>query len=143
MLCLKVYCLWGAGSVYWATGTRNIEALGGLIRYMPQTAGVFLLGSLAIASFPPFNGFVSKWLTIQSLFGLPFTYGDNVWLSLLGVLGVVSLAIVGALVGLGFVKLFGVTFLAQERSKRVKRVKEVPFSMRLAMRSEEHTSELQ
>src|SRR5690625_6594015 len=54
----------GAGSVYWATGTRNIEALGGLIRYMPQTAGGVLLGSLAIACFLLFVCFVFQWLMI-------------------------------------------------------------------------------
>lgn len=123
----------GAGSVYFATGRRNIESLGGLIRYMPYTAGFFLVASLAIASFPPFNGFVSKWLTLQSLFALAFLQGENVWLSLLGVFALLILAIVGALVGIGFVKLFGLTFLAQERSKDIRKVKEVPISMRLAM----------
>src|SRR5690625_4944931 len=62
----------GAGSVYYATGTKNLDQLGGLIRYLPQTAGLFLLGSLAIASFPPFNGFISKWLTFQSMIQLAF-----------------------------------------------------------------------
>lgn len=122
----------GAGAVYSATGTRNIDQLGGLIRYMPQTAGLFLIGSLAIASFPPLNGFISKWLTIQALLELPFA-SENIWLSLLGTFGVVALILVGALVGLGFVKLFGVIFLAQERSPKVKEAKEVPLSMRISM----------
>ncbi|HSK29874.1 MAG TPA: proton-conducting transporter membrane subunit, partial [Candidatus Limnocylindria bacterium] len=57
----------GAGAVLHATHTRNMEELGGLIKRMPQTAVFFLVGSLAIAALPPFNGFISEWLTFQSL----------------------------------------------------------------------------
>ena len=46
-----------AGSVYKATGTRDIEKLGGLIKKMPQTAACFLLGAMAISALPPLNGF--------------------------------------------------------------------------------------
>lgn len=123
----------GAGAVYQATGTRNIEKLGGLIRFMPQTAGLFLIGVLAIASLPPLNGFVSKWLTFQSLLYLPFQNGNNAWLSLLGTAGALALLFVGALVALGIIKLFGVIFLAQPRSERVLDAKEVPIFMRVSM----------
>jgi hydrogenase-4 component B len=49
----------GAGAVLHATGTRDMNRLGGLIRGMPWTAACFLLGALAIAGLPPLNGFVS------------------------------------------------------------------------------------
>src|SRR5207244_7338372 len=45
----------------------NMEEMGGLLRRMPQTGAFFLIGSLAISAMPPFNGFVSEWLTFQSL----------------------------------------------------------------------------
>jgi formate hydrogenlyase subunit 3/multisubunit Na+/H+ antiporter MnhD subunit len=51
------------GAVIHATGVRRISELGGLSRRMPITSGCFLLGALAIAGFPPLNGFWSK-LTI-------------------------------------------------------------------------------
>ncbi len=51
------------GAVVYATGTRRIGELGGLAREMPVTSACFLVGALAIAGFPPFNGFMSK-LTI-------------------------------------------------------------------------------
>ena len=57
----------GAGSVLHSTGTRNMEELGGLIRPMPVTAFCFLIGAVAISGLPPLNGFVSEWLTYQSL----------------------------------------------------------------------------
>ncbi|HEX9082169.1 MAG TPA: proton-conducting transporter membrane subunit, partial [Holophagaceae bacterium] len=51
-----------AGSTIHATGTRSLEALGGLARRMPWTSGAFLAGAWAICGLPPLNGFVSEWL---------------------------------------------------------------------------------
>ena len=66
----KALLFLGAGNVVLATGTRNIEEFGGLIRRMPWTAVAFLIGAVAISGLPPFNGFVSEWLTLQTfLFG--------------------------------------------------------------------------
>uniref|UniRef100_A0A7C2HVC7 NADH:quinone oxidoreductase/Mrp antiporter transmembrane domain-containing protein n=1 Tax=Ammonifex degensii TaxID=42838 RepID=A0A7C2HVC7_9THEO len=42
-----------------------MDRLGGLIKTMPLTALFFLAGSLSISAMPPFNGFVSEWLTLQ------------------------------------------------------------------------------
>jgi hydrogenase-4 component F len=49
-----------AGAVIYATGARRISDLGGLRSQMPVTSGCFFLGALAIAGFPPLNGFWSK-----------------------------------------------------------------------------------
>src|SRR6266478_724945 len=57
----------GAGAVLHATHTRNMEEMGGLAKRMPQTAFFFLVGAVAISALPPLNGFVSEWLTYQSL----------------------------------------------------------------------------
>ena len=57
----------GAGAVLTATGERDMEHLGGLIHRMPQTAFAFLVGCVAISALPPFNGFVSEWLTFQAI----------------------------------------------------------------------------
>ena len=53
-----------AGSLVVATGTRQIEELGGLLRRMPWTGACFLVGAVAISGLPPFNGFASEWLDI-------------------------------------------------------------------------------
>ena len=55
----------GAGHIEGATGTRDLDRLGGLIRVLPALSVVFLIGCLAISAVPPFNGFVSEWLTLQ------------------------------------------------------------------------------
>lgn len=122
----------GAGSVLFATHTKNIEKMGGIIRYMPWTAAFFLIGALSISAFPPFNGFISEWLTFQSLIHLSFQIDNMEW-RLFGAIGVALLALVGALVAAGFVKFFSVAFLAMPRSENIKNAKEVPLSMRIAM----------
>jgi hydrogenase-4 component F len=48
------------GAVICATGLRRISDLGGLRNRMPVTGACFFVGALAIAGFPPFNGFWSK-----------------------------------------------------------------------------------
>ena len=67
--CFKGLLFLGAGSVLHATGTRNMEELGGLIKRMPRTALYFLVGACAISALPPLNGFASEWLVFQALFG--------------------------------------------------------------------------
>lgn len=52
----------GAGSVQHATGTRDMNELGGLSRIMPKTTTLWLVSAASIAGVPLFNGFVSKWL---------------------------------------------------------------------------------
>ncbi len=59
----KALLFMSVGAVVYATGVRKVSELGGLARQMPLTGACFLVGGLAIAGFPPFNGFMSK-LTI-------------------------------------------------------------------------------
>ena len=68
-----------SGSILYATGSRDLNIIGGLSRQMPYTAFAALIGALSIAGVPPLNGFVSKWMiyssllpsaTITSLFGI-------------------------------------------------------------------------
>jgi len=56
-----------AGSVVQNTGERNIEEMGGLIRRMPKTALLFLVGAVSISALPPFNGFVSEYMIFMAL----------------------------------------------------------------------------
>ncbi len=121
----------GAGAVLHATHTRNMEELGGLVKRMPQTAALFLVGSLAIAALPPFNGFISEWLTFQSLL-LSFQISTHT-VNLLFALGVAALALTSGLAAACFVRAFGITFLALPRSERAESAREVTWTMRAAM----------
>ena len=121
----------GAGSVLHATHTRDMNQLGGLIRGLPWTALCFLTGSLAIAGLPPLNGFVSEWLLFQSL--LPGIGSSAPLVPPLMTLAVGILALTGGLAAAGFVKAFGITFLAIPRSPAAERAHEVPLPMRVGM----------
>ncbi len=116
----------GAGVVVKATGTRDMESLGGLIHTMPYTALFFLAGSAAISALPPFNGFTSEWLTLQSLFFLPEAL-PGVAGKICGGLLFVALGMTASLVAGCFVKAFGIIFLARPRSKKAEKVREAGF----------------
>jgi len=105
----------GSGAVLNATGERDMEHLGGLIHRMPVTAVAFLAGCIAISALPPFNGFVSEWLTFQAILLSPQL---PQWVPRLLVPAIgATLACSAALAAACFVKAFGMTFLGRPRSK--------------------------
>jgi formate hydrogenlyase subunit 3/multisubunit Na+/H+ antiporter MnhD subunit len=109
----------GSGAVLSATGERDMERLGGLTRKMPLTAATFLVGCIAISALPPFNGFVSEWLTFQAILLSPQL---PQWIPRLVVPAVgATLACAAALAAACFVKAFGVTFLGRARSSATDR----------------------
>jgi formate hydrogenlyase subunit 3/multisubunit Na+/H+ antiporter MnhD subunit len=55
------------GAVEQATGTAELDRLGGLGKKMPITFTAFLIAALAVSGIPPLNGFVSKWMVYQSV----------------------------------------------------------------------------
>ncbi|MBI2355510.1 MAG: hydrogenase 4 subunit B [Deltaproteobacteria bacterium] len=122
----------GAGAVLHATHERNMEEMGGLIHRMPWTSALFLIGCVSIAALPPFNGFVSEWLTFQAFLFSPALHRPI--LSLLIPLGAALLALTGALAAACFVKAFGVTFLGHWRGHHhIQQVREAGWSMRIGM----------
>ncbi len=121
----------GAGSVISQMHTRNIEHYGGLIKVMPITAFFFLVGSLAISALPPLNGFVSEWLTFQSLFQGVGNF--SMITTAVFLLAIGALAFTGGLAAACFVKAFGITFLARPRSTQSTLAKESSMVMQLGM----------
>ena len=120
-----------AGSVQHGAGTRDMDALGGLIKRQPWTAACFLVGALAIAGLPPLNGFVSEWLTFQALL-------QNVAMAqpasnLVFALAIAGLALAAGLAVACFVKAFGITFLALPRSDSAAAAHDAPVMTRVAM----------
>jgi hydrogenase-4 component B len=127
----KALLFLGAGSVLHAAGTRNMEAMGGLVKRMPWTAACFLVGSIAIAGLPPLNGFVSEWLTFQAL--LQNLSVPHPALNLVFALALAGLALTAGLAAACFVKAFGISFLGLPRSEEAARAHEAPAAMRTAM----------
>ncbi len=112
------------GSVVNATETRDIDALGGLIKCMPKTALLFLVGAVSISALPPFNGFVSELMLFQVFFQT--TVLADPFLELVLIIILAIFAFTSALAAACFVKAFGISFLALPRSSQAKEAKEVP-----------------
>jgi NADH:ubiquinone oxidoreductase subunit 5 (subunit L)/multisubunit Na+/H+ antiporter MnhA subunit len=103
----------GTGSVLHSTGTRLMGGLGGMIRFMPWTAWLTLIGALAIAGLPPLNGFVSEWLLLQAFLLTP-GLGQS-YLNMIIPIAAASVALAAALAAYVMVKFYGVVFLGQPR----------------------------
>ena len=98
---------------------------------MPQTACFFLIGAIAISGLPPFNGFVSEWLTYQALLaGFGTTHSLT---RLMFPIAGSMLALTAALAAACFVKAFGIPFLAQPRSEAAADAQEASPAMQSAM----------
>jgi formate hydrogenlyase subunit 3/multisubunit Na+/H+ antiporter MnhD subunit len=119
----------GAGTVLHATGTTEMERLGGLGRRMPWTAVAFLVGAAALAALPPTSGFVSELLLLLGAYGGLLAPGP-----LLAGLGVIAtLALVAGLAALAGARAFGIVYLGLPRDPAVSAGGEAPLAMRLPM----------
>lgn len=106
----------GAGAVIQQTHQHSLEHMGGLLKRLPYTGLFFLIGCLSIASLPPFNGFVSEWLTLQTaLQGVVLESGV---LRIVIPVTAAMLALTAALGAMLFVRLYGVAFLGQPRTRQ-------------------------
>jgi len=108
----KSLLFFGAGSVLHATGTRDLEATGGLAARMPRTAMAMLPAVLAVSALPPFNGFVGEWLLYRGFFTA--IRDGGAWLE---GLALTALALTGGLAAVAFAKFFGFLFLGEPRSE--------------------------
>jgi formate hydrogenlyase subunit 3/multisubunit Na+/H+ antiporter MnhD subunit len=127
----KALLFLGAGAVVHATGTREIEKMGGLLRRMPYTAAFFAVGALAISGLPPLNGFMGEFVIFRA--GLqavsdPEHGGVILVASLVG-----GLAMISAFSGGAFMKAFGIVFLGSPRSDHSEHAPEATGTMRAAM----------
>ncbi|MBB1125120.1 hydrogenase 4 subunit B [Thiospirillum jenense] len=120
----------GAGAILHSTHERDLEQMGGLLRRMPWTGLWFLIGCLSISALPPFNGFISEWLTFQAALSA-WQLESGVLRSVIPIAAAV-LALTGALAAACFVKVYAVAFLGQARSRHVRRARPAPKGMRVA-----------
>ena len=122
----------GAGTLLHATGTRNLDQMGGLLRRMPQAGMLMIGGSVALAALPPLNGFVSEWLIYLGLLhaGAAMTGSSalaiGMTLALFGVVG--TLAVVA------FTRLLGIALLGEPRSPAAAHAHEAEAAMLWPMR---------
>lgn len=126
------------GAIENRLGTVSLGRMGGLMRRYPLTASAFLIGSVSIAGFPPFNGFVSEWLLLQTTFaGMDVYFLPERIVLLLGMVFLLfCLALAFSLTALAFVKIAGETLLGAPRDPYIAnraRSGEAPWPMRIVM----------
>jgi hydrogenase-4 component B len=124
----KALLFLGAGAVDYGAGERDLDRLGGLIRVMPYTSFFFLIGALSIAALPPFNGFVSEWLTLQTM--LRSVELQSMGIKIIFALCAAALALTAALAVTCFVKAFAMGFLGIARTPKASKATEVSLAMR-------------
>jgi len=126
----KTLLFQGTAHVEAATGTRDMDQLGGLSRVLPGVSALFLVGCLAISAVPPFNGFVSEWLTLQSL--LRSAVLGSTSIRIVFALCGAALALTAALAVTCFVKAYAMNFLGPRRGAwepQLRARKGIPFPL--------------
>ncbi|MFZ0010578.1 MAG: NADH-quinone oxidoreductase subunit L [Halobacteriota archaeon] len=109
----------GAGAVEHATGTLDLNKLGGLSRKMPYTAAAFTIAALALAAVPPLVGFVSKWLIYSSSLA-PKTAGLQVF---------VIVALAGSVISAGYILRAAISVFYGQLPADLEGVHEAPRAM--------------
>jgi hydrogenase-4 component B len=112
----KCLLFYGAGAVSKQAHTVDLERLGGLIHKLPWTGIFFVIGGLASAGLPPFNGFVSEFLIyVGLLHGGALDLASRA--TLIGVAA--ALALTGGLSAFSIVRAIGIGFLGRARDPHV------------------------
>ena len=108
-----------AGAIFYRIGTRDLNRMGGLGHTMKYTMVFFVIGALAIAGIPPFNGFASKLMIYESV------YLFNPLLAIIAmVVSILTLA--------SFVKVFHAIFMGPKLPEYAD-AKEAPLPMLVGM----------
>jgi hydrogenase-4 component B len=127
----KALLFLGSGAVEAGTGTRDLDRLGGIIHRMPWTSAFYLVGVLSIAALPPFNGFVSEWLTLQTMLRSA-VLSSTVIKIIFAVCGAL-LALTAGLAVTCFVKVFAMGFLGMPRSPAANGAREASVGIRTSL----------
>lgn len=118
----------GAGSIYKATGTLDMDAMGGLMKRMPATGATFALNAVAITGLPPFNAFLGEFLIFLAAF-MGIVHGAGPFFAA-SLTTAIALGLVGGFACAAFAKAAGATLLGEPRSEAAANATEVPAAMR-------------
>lgn len=127
----KALLFLGAGGIDAATGTHDLDRLGGLLRQLPWLGCLFVIGTFAIAALPPLNGFVSEWMLLQSL--LRVVEVASVPVRIVFALSGAALALTAGLAVTCFAMIATSTLLGQPRSPAAAQARRAPRSVWIPM----------
>lgn len=126
----KTLLFLGAGGIGEAAGD-DLNRLGGLMRRVPVFGTLFLVGTFAIAALPPFNGFVSEWLVLESL--LRVVELGSIPVRIIFALAGALLALTAGLAVTCFTMLAGSALLGIPRSREAAALRHMPASVTAPM----------
>jgi multicomponent Na+:H+ antiporter subunit D len=109
-----------AGAIEYATGTRQLNRLGGLDKQMPFTRACALAGVLGISGIPPFAGFWGKLIVILAAAQAGYVYPA-------------LLAVLASVITLAYALRFYTRVFLGPANSGAPAVKEVPMTMKAAM----------
>ena len=127
----KTLLFMGAGAVEESTGLRSLDRMGGLLKKLQWTGLFMLVGVLSISAIPPFNGFVSEWLTLQSL--LRSVELGSISTKIAFVTAGALLALTAGLTVTCFIRAFSMGFLGMPRSEKISKARETGKTTLVAM----------
>ncbi|OWO95134.1 cation:proton antiporter [Rhizobium esperanzae] len=110
----KITLFFCAGSIYCASGKRNISDMAGIGRRLPWTMGAFFVASLSMIGIPPTAGFVSKWYLAKGAVAA----GETAFLVVLLVSSILNAAY--------FLPVSYAAFFQAEKSESRTTVREIP-----------------
>lgn len=121
-----------AGSVLFATSSKNMNELGGLYKKMRFAGICAFVGTAAISAIPPLNGFAGEILIFSNFIqSVPNLNSPEISMAI--IFCGITLALTSGGVIWASVKSFGITFLGEPRSLKAVNVKKIPASMNLGM----------
>jgi len=121
-----------AGSVLFATGTKNMNELGGLYKKMRFAAICAFIGTAAISAIPPLNGFASE-ILIFKCFIIGTTSIEGTWTALIIIACGLLITLTSGVTLYASIKSFGITYLGTERSEKALKAYKIPLSMNIGL----------
>ena len=96
----KALLFCGSGNLLMKYGTRDLGSIKGVLRAAPLTGLLLMVGAMTLAGFPPFNVFVSEFMTINAGLGAGYYWivGASVLLLTIAAAGFVQI-IAGSVLG--------------------------------------------
>jgi len=121
----------GAGSLVHGTNSREMTSMGGLLRRMPVTGGLMILGGGAISGLPPLNGLIGELPIYLALLFICQSLSGG--MSFIFMLFIILLAAIGTITLLTMTRLIGITLTGEPRSCNTRQAHESPALMLAAM----------
>jgi formate hydrogenlyase subunit 3/multisubunit Na+/H+ antiporter MnhD subunit len=127
----KALLFLGFGAVAQAARSRNLDALGGILRRWRVVGSALVIGAAAMASLPGLNIFTGEWLLLRGLFQGVVTLGGAPQVVVLCAIGMI--AFTGGIAVLCFVRLVGIGLLGTPRTVEAADAPSPGWAMRVPM----------